>query len=107
MTSNIEPSNFGPSNHWKNKKVIVTGGSGFLGSFVIEKLKQRGATDLAGQSSACAVRGLSRTAVRKHVQSDLHDLSHGREIRRAETVSALAQLSHEVRSLAAYEDGKR
>jgi GDP-L-fucose synthase len=31
---------------WQNKKVIVTGGAGFLGSFVIEKLKQRGATDI-------------------------------------------------------------
>src|SRR5512133_2444687 len=39
MTSNIERSNY-----WKDKKVIVTGGAGFLGSFVIEKLKQCGAT---------------------------------------------------------------
>jgi GDP-L-fucose synthase len=31
---------------WQNKKVIVTGGAGFLGSFVIEKLKGRGATDI-------------------------------------------------------------
>src|SRR5918996_397086 len=31
-------------NFWQDKCVIVTGGSGFLGSFVIEKLKQRGAT---------------------------------------------------------------
>ena len=29
---------------WHEKRVIVTGGSGFLGSFVIENLKQRGAT---------------------------------------------------------------
>jgi GDP-L-fucose synthase len=29
---------------WQNKRVIVTGGAGFLGSFVIEKLKQRGVT---------------------------------------------------------------
>jgi GDP-L-fucose synthase len=33
-------------NFWQNKKVIVTGGAGFLGSFVIEKLKQRGTTDI-------------------------------------------------------------
>ena len=33
-------------NFWQDKKVIVTGGAGFLGSFVIEKLKQRGATDI-------------------------------------------------------------
>ena len=31
---------------WKNKRVTVTGGGGFLGSFVIEKLRQRGATEI-------------------------------------------------------------
>jgi len=34
------------SDFWKNKHVIVTGGAGFLGSFVIAKLKERGATDI-------------------------------------------------------------
>jgi GDP-L-fucose synthase len=33
-------------NSWKDKKVVVTGGAGFLGSFVIAKLKERGATDI-------------------------------------------------------------
>ncbi len=33
-------------NFWTAKRVIVTGGAGFLGSFVIEKLKERGATDI-------------------------------------------------------------
>jgi GDP-L-fucose synthase len=33
-------------NFWKNKRVILTGGAGFLGSFVTEKLKQRGVTDI-------------------------------------------------------------
>ncbi len=46
MTSNIKPSNIELSNFWQDKRVIVTGGAGFLGSFVIEKLKQRGATDI-------------------------------------------------------------
>src|SRR5258706_5638070 len=31
---------------WKDKRVIVTGGGGFLGSFVIEDLNERGATDI-------------------------------------------------------------
>jgi GDP-L-fucose synthase len=31
---------------WQNKLVILTGGAGFLGSFVTEKLKQRGAADI-------------------------------------------------------------
>ena len=30
-------------NFWKNRRVCVTGGAGFLGSFVQEKLRQRGA----------------------------------------------------------------
>lgn len=33
-------------NFWQDKRVIVTGGSGFLGSFVVEKLKKREATDI-------------------------------------------------------------
>ena len=33
-------------NFWKDKRVIVTGGSGFLGSFVVKKLQQRGAGDV-------------------------------------------------------------
>jgi len=33
-------------NFWQNKRVIVTGGSGFLGSFVVKKLKQRDAADV-------------------------------------------------------------
>jgi GDP-L-fucose synthase len=43
---NLEPSTSNLQPFWQNKKVIVTGGAGFLGSFVIEKLKQRGATDI-------------------------------------------------------------
>jgi GDP-L-fucose synthase len=31
---------------WANKRVVVTGGAGFLGSFVTEKLRQRGAKDV-------------------------------------------------------------
>jgi GDP-L-fucose synthase len=33
-------------NYWKEKKVILTGGAGFLGKFVTRKLQQRGATDI-------------------------------------------------------------
>lgn len=34
------------STFWQNKRVIVTGGAGFLGSFVVEKLKRRGAAEV-------------------------------------------------------------
>jgi len=29
--------------YWRNKRVAVTGGAGFLGSFIVEKLRARGA----------------------------------------------------------------
>ena len=44
----LQPSTF----DWKDKRVTVTGGSGFLGSFVVEKLHQRGATDIFAPRSA-------------------------------------------------------
>ena len=31
---------------WSSKRVLITGGAGFLGSFVVEKLRQRGCTNL-------------------------------------------------------------
>jgi len=33
-------------NFWEDKRVIVTGGAGFLGSYVIEKLKERGCKNI-------------------------------------------------------------
>src|SRR5210317_693395 len=33
------------SEFWKDKRVCVTGGAGFLGSFILEKLEARGAKD--------------------------------------------------------------
>jgi len=31
---------------WRNQRVVVTGGAGFLGSFVVEKLRERGAREI-------------------------------------------------------------
>lgn len=39
-----EPSR--ESSFWLDKKIIVTGGAGFLGKFVVDRLKQRGAEDI-------------------------------------------------------------
>jgi GDP-L-fucose synthase len=33
-------------NFWKDKRVIVTGGAGFLGSYVVDKLKERGGNNI-------------------------------------------------------------
>lgn len=43
----IQPSNVQPAtSFWQGKRLIVTGGAGFLGSFVTEKLAARGVTDI-------------------------------------------------------------
>jgi GDP-L-fucose synthase len=42
----LQPPDLQPPTFWSNKRVIVTGGAGFLGSFVVEKLKARGAAQI-------------------------------------------------------------
>lgn len=42
-----ERNDFSPSrSYWRDRRVCVTGGAGFLGSFVVERLRQRGVQEI-------------------------------------------------------------
>jgi len=56
------------SDFWRDQRVLLTGGSGFLGSFIREKLEQRGAGEiLAPRATALDLRDAA--AIRAYLQS--------------------------------------
>lgn len=58
---------------WKDKSVVVTGGAGFLGSFVVTKLRERGATSIfIPNSRAYDLRDLG--AIRRMLEAARPDL---------------------------------
>jgi GDP-L-fucose synthase len=46
LTSNLEPRTSNDMSFWTKRRVTVTGGAGFLGSFVVEKLRERGCREI-------------------------------------------------------------
>jgi GDP-L-fucose synthase len=54
LNANLPSDNGWPHSqqYWRDRRVIVTGGAGFLGSFMVEKLEGRGAVDIVVPRSA-------------------------------------------------------
>jgi GDP-L-fucose synthase len=46
LTSNLEDRTSNGTSFWKKRRVTVTGGAGFLGSFIVEKLRERGCREI-------------------------------------------------------------
>jgi GDP-L-fucose synthase len=60
------------STFWKGKRVLVTGGAGFLGSFVVDRLHEDGATTIVPRSSEYDL--VDRAAVRRLLADARPDL---------------------------------
>jgi GDP-L-fucose synthase len=60
------------SSFWQGKRVVVTGGAGFLGSFVVERLKREGASTVVPRSAEYDL--VDRGAVRRLLADAQPDL---------------------------------
>ena len=58
---------------WQNKRVVVTGGAGFLGRFVVELLRQKGCSDIfVPRSKECDLRDV--TAIKRLLEKSQPDM---------------------------------
>lgn len=80
-----------PMQFWRNKRVTVTGGAGFLGSFVVETLRDRGATEI------CVPHKQDYDLVQREAVLDLlHDVRPDLIIHLAASVGGIgANLTHQ------------
>ncbi|NTV62219.1 MAG: NAD-dependent epimerase/dehydratase family protein, partial [Oscillochloris sp.] len=61
---------------WQGKRVVVTGGSGFLGSFVVERLRAHGAAQIVVPRSRDYDLTESATALRLVADARPHVIIH-------------------------------
>ncbi len=66
---------------WKNKQILVTGGSGFIGSHLVERLLSEGAVvRVCGRSQTHLIRSLGQTATEvEFLEGDLASLDFARQ----------------------------